>query len=113
MNLNEYFEKHKQFVKMGDHSYRSATPRIHCADGFNVSAQVRNSAYCTPRGNHGPYTHCELGFPSAILPDSFLSYCEDPDHPLDTVYAYVPVELVEELIEQHGGIVDDKHTPEN
>ena len=29
-----------------------------------------------------------------------------PDDPIDTVYGYVPVELVNKVIEKHGGICE-------
>ena len=33
-----------------------------------------------------------------------MEYVEDYDNPTYTVYAYVPVEVVQEVIEKHGGI---------
>jgi hypothetical protein len=53
----------------------------------------------------GPYTHVEVGFPS-LTPEPWSdweSYCETPGEPSDSVYAYVPVELVKRLIIKHGG----------
>jgi hypothetical protein len=35
-----------------------------------------------------------------------MSYAESRGEPRDTVYGYVPVELVDQLIEAHGGMVD-------
>ena len=32
------------------------------------------------------------------------SYAEDEYKPTDTVYGYVPMEIVEQLIKKHGGI---------
>jgi len=83
-------------------------PRVECEDGFSVSVQAHHGAYCTPRADHAaPYTEVELGFPSANpmkdVPD-LQKHCEDPDRPTDTVYGYVPVELVSRLIAAHGGI---------
>lgn len=46
----------------------------------------------------------ELGFPSAA-DDLITDYAEDNSY-TDTVYGYVPVEIVDKLIEKHGGIVD-------
>jgi hypothetical protein len=45
----------------------------------------------------------EVGFPSAV-PELILSHAEDADRPTETVYGYVPINLVEELIDLHGGI---------
>lgn len=39
----------------------------------------------------------ELGFPN-FEDERLREYAEDPDNPMDTVYAYVPITLVEEII---------------
>jgi len=89
----------------GSRGYRSEFPcakRITCADGFNLSVQATHSAYCTPRQNLGPWLEVEVGFPSAD-PELIMEYAEQPERPTETVYAYVPVNLVVELIALHGG----------
>ena len=35
-----------------------------------------------------------------------MAYCEIPETPTETVYGYVPVGIVEALIESHGGMVE-------
>lgn len=77
-------------------------PRIVCVDGFSLSAQATQGAYCSPRQNVGPWREVEVGFPSAP-PELIGHLAEDPDDPTRTVYPYVAVELVERLIEMHGG----------
>jgi len=76
--------------------------RITCADGFSISVQASHGAYCRPRTNVGPWSAVECGFPSAT-PTSIMSHCENPDNPTETVYGYVPIELVDELLDLHGG----------
>lgn len=77
-------------------------PRIRCDDGFSVSVQAGEWAYCLPRDNDGPYTHFELGFPNQ--PDDLIQpYAEEPDRPTGTVYPMVPLETVLALIAKHGG----------
>lgn len=50
-----------------------------------------------------PWVAFELGYPSA--PDDLIaSYADDPIAQTDTVYGYVPAEVVEALIQKHGGI---------
>jgi hypothetical protein len=34
-----------------------------------------------------------------------MEYAEDPVDPTGTVYGWVPVELVNKLIDKHGGII--------
>jgi hypothetical protein len=78
--------------------------RVTCRDEYSVSVQASEGSYCTPRDDFGPYTAVELGFPT--LADPMLDgYAEDPSKPTDTVYAYVPVGVVRDLIVKHGGAV--------
>jgi len=78
--------------------------------GFSVSAQASSFNYSTPRTDGGPYTHIELGFPSA--PESLIiGYAETPDQPTETVYGYVPVGLFQALIVKHGGVESGEHPP--
>jgi hypothetical protein len=71
--------------------------------GFGVSIQASQTSYCSPRNNTGPYTHVELGFPTAFE-QLIISYAEDQSEPTDTVYGYVPAGLVQALTIKHGGI---------
>lgn len=80
-------------------------PQILCADGTTLSVQASAGHYCTPRDIEGPYTAVEVGFPSAPWPEA-VEYKEDVSvADCDTVFAFVPVELVEAYIEAHGGAV--------
>jgi len=40
-----------------------------------------------------------------------MPYAETPENPTDTVYAYVPVELVTNVIVKHGGMVSGEVPP--
>lgn len=79
-------------------------PKLHCKDGANVSVQASQYHYCTPREDKGPYTEVEAGFPSVTPPESWIEYAEDKDDLCGTVYAWLPVALVEEFISIHGGL---------
>jgi hypothetical protein len=83
---------------------KAEMPQIVCADGTTLSVQVGEYTYCSPIDNKGPYRSVEVGFPSVEPPEIWRQYAEDPDHPTDTVYAYVPIELVSFFIARHGGI---------
>ncbi len=77
-----------------------------CADGFRMSVQARSTSYCTPReDNAESYTEVEIGFPSAEE-ELLLEYAEDPQNPCDTVYAWVPRQVVLNVIAKHGGMVE-------
>jgi hypothetical protein len=78
-------------------------PRIACADGFSMSVQAGVALYSSPRDDAESYSMVEIGFPSERV-DEFMKYAEDPDKPTDTVYAYVPVGIVDAVIARHGGV---------
>lgn len=87
--------------------FRFFNRRVFCADGFSISIQANDGAYCQPRReieDISGYYEFELGFPSD-KDELIIQYAEDPDEPTDTVYPYVPRYLVEEMIKNHGGIV--------
>lgn len=83
--------------------FKRPNVRVLCRDGHFVSVQASDSAYCTPRDNHGPYTHVEAGLPSCPPPESWFPYAEDESE--RAIYAYMPIELVDEFIREHGGMV--------
>ena len=76
-----------------------------CKDGFRMSVQANEYAYCFPRVNNAKkYKEVEIGYPSHG--ESLLEqYAEDPTKPTNTVYGYVPVGLVTLVITKHGGMV--------
>ena len=121
------------------HYYQKIRPRIACNDGFSVSVQASEFTYCHPRytqwqnedgwqvinGNYyasseiprnfetdrfTPYESVELGFPSEA--DELIYEYAEGDNYTDIVYGYVPVKIVEQLIEKHGGFkgVDASNT---
>jgi len=75
-------------------------------DGFSVSIQASSTHYCTPRYDVGPYTEVELGYPNQVE-ELLLPYAETPENPCMTVYGYVPVSVIHELIKKHGGICEN------
>ena len=82
-----------------------------CADGFRMSVQAHNSAYCDPRVDGAErYTEVEVGYPSMVEP-LLEPWCEDPEQPTDTVYGYVPSHVVTTVIAKHGGMVEGEVPP--
>jgi len=78
-------------------------PRLACADGYEVSIQASAGHYCAPRLDDGhPYSSFELGYPTAA-DEEFTDYADDPERPLDTVYGRVPVDVILQVLEKHGG----------
>ena len=78
------------------------SPRITCNDGFSVSVQAGRANYCSPRDNAGDWNKFELGYPSEA-DDLIQEYAEEPNNPTQTVYGWVPMNVVVALLEKHGG----------
>ena len=95
MDINKWFEETK--------AHYGVRPHIVCADGFSLSVQASHFHYCSPKEDVGPYRTVEIGYPSQEIPQ-LMEYAEDESNPTGTVYAYVPVKIVGEIIDQHGGI---------
>jgi hypothetical protein len=104
--INEYLKRTTN-VKMlpFGFTFQEIRPRVKCADGFEVSVQASENHYCEPRINGAEqYESVELGYPNMEEPE-LMEYAEDPVDPTGTVYGWVPVELVNKLIDKHGGII--------
>lgn len=87
-------------------------PRIHCKDGFNISIQVSNGNYCANENGVRTFgTNWELvewGFPSEQIDakkynaENYLK--EEEIDTTQTVGGYVEIELMDKLLQEHGGI---------
>lgn len=97
--VNEYMKNNRATDWVG-------VNRLYCNDGFSMSVQAHDGAYCNPRVDPDStdyYFSVEIGFPSE-KEDLIMEYAEDYDRPTETVYGYVPVGAVAQVIEKHGGI---------
>ena len=87
----------------------SRLPHIVCTDGFTMSVQVGYSLYSTPKKVAKRYSEVEIGYPSEHEPlieeyaECFTFEELDIDF-TDTIYPYVPVKIVDNVLEKHGGI---------
>lgn len=81
--------------------------RIITKNGLTFSVQASSGHYCTPRSNNGPYTHVEVGFPNKVI-ERLIPFAENPDNLTETVYGWVPVELIKTIIIENGGIDFEK-----
>ena len=99
-------KKHEEFMEA-----MSRCAIVECADGFKMSVQAHEGAYCTPRAtNAHTYTLVEVGFPNR-RETLLIKYAEDPDALTETVYGWVPVQLVTDIIAKHGGMVSGEVPP--
>lgn len=82
-------------------------PRICCNDGFSISIQVNNGNYCASENGTRQFgfnwVEVEWGFPSEEI-DAVKYNAEDEGNTTNTVGGYVDINLIDELIEEHGGL---------
>lgn len=90
------------FIKNG----HRLLPRIRCVSGLELSVQASATHYCEPRKAYAEsYTSVEVGFPSVYVP-ALMRYAENPKDPTGTVYARVPVSVINAIVEDNGGIAE-------
>lgn len=81
-------------------------PAITCKDGFTLSVQANEFAYCSPRWNDGGWNKYEVGYPSERC-EELMPYIDGEDsNPTQTVYGYVPECIIMDVINRHGGSND-------
>ena len=90
------------YLKLDRYSNDYARYPVICADGFTISIQHSNVHHCSKEDNN--FNFLELGYPSRVC-GSLMEYAENSDDPLETIYTYVPLELIEEIVKSHGGII--------
>ena len=100
MTLDTFLSSHADAIANNIHML----PRLVMKDGFSISIQGSQYHYCSPREDlpFKEYTNFELGYPSEEE-DLIAEYAEDEDL-TNTVYGYVPKEVVSKVVEKHGGI---------
>ncbi len=106
--VNEYLRRTRKVITLSNgYMVEECRPKLFCKDGFSVSVQASSFHYCCPRVDGAErYEAVELGFPSDEDP-IIMDYAEDYSDPTGTVYGFVPVSVVNELIEKHGGISEE------
>ena len=87
-------------------------PRIHCKDGFNISIQVNKGNYCASENGVRTFGTdwklVEWGFPSEQIDAEKYNaeeiFYEEKIDTTQTVGGYVEIELMDALLQEHGGI---------
>jgi hypothetical protein len=78
-------------------------PAITCRSGLVLSIQASRIHYSSPRSDTGPYTHVEVRAPD--IP-ALREYREAGVSDGLFLYAFVPVGVVEALVDGEGGAVE-------
>lgn len=83
-------------------------PKIVCIDGFKMSVQGHEMTYSIPKKVGTEFEAMEIGFPS-VQEDLIIEFIDRPGHePTQSVYGFIPISLIEQVIEKHGGIDEQK-----
>ena len=109
MTLKEFFKKTYPHEKEGIARNYHVRPSIICNDGFKFSVQASEGHYSAPRRlleEDETYYEAEIGYPSEVEP-LIIEFAEEPEY-TNTVYPYVPTNIIEEVLEKHGGIDEEK-----
>ena len=79
--------------------------RLVLANGVSLSIQASGTHYCYPRETvpYSQYTEFEVGYPSEEI-EALMPYCDDCENPTETVYPYVPLEVLDAYIASVGGV---------
>ena len=116
MSINKFIQENlkvtppaEDYSLMNHMLASSRLPQIHCTDGFSMSVQVGYSLYCTPKKVAKRYSAVEIGYPSEHEPliEEYAECYTFEELDIDftnTVYPYVPVNVVNKVLRKHGGI---------
>jgi len=105
MNVQKYLQSTSKVIgSIPGYTYQEVRPFIECNSGLKLSVQASRSHYCAPRIDKANfYVEVEVGFPSEKI-EELMPFAEREDDPTGTVYGYVPIEIVEAVVEKNGGI---------
>ncbi len=83
-------------------------PKMVMGDGVSMSVQASSFHYCEPRRSGlDSYESYEVGYPSEVI-EQLRGYEETPvesdEELLESIYPYVPAEILSQIVMEHGGI---------
>lgn len=103
--MNKHFTEWMEEGRAAE--WRRITARLLLADGTSLSIQASDGHYCAPRcdmNEFSEYHEFEIGFPSSHIAE-IETYKDGTDEQQQSVFGYVPVEVINSLIEARGGVV--------
>jgi len=100
-DFNKYVQENRVEVRGYGYNIR----QIVCKNGLAMSVQASQHHYCSPREDQGPYQMVEVGFPNRKV-EALMEYAENPATPTSTVYGFVPVEVINKIVDDNGGLAE-------
>ena len=92
-----------EYLILAPKTFGGVRAAVVCNSGLSLSVVAGKYCYCEPESETGPWGTVEVGYPSRVVKE-LLPYAETRKTPLNTVYGYVPVGLLDEIIAKNGGI---------
>jgi hypothetical protein len=77
--------------------------QIRCRDGFHFSVGASTYHRCLPQNHKGPWSHVEVWGCSDLV-YRLLDYSIPACTPGNLTFGKVPIEVMEEIIDLHGGV---------
>jgi hypothetical protein len=79
--------------------------RFVCGNGLSFSLRAGKYLFSKPQSETGPWESVEVAYTSRPVPELFPYEQRPPQrNSRESVYQYVPVEVVDDIIEKNGGI---------
>lgn len=96
----------EQFISETKNGFKR--PKIVMGDGVSMSVQASSFHYCEPRRSGlDSYESYEVGYPSEVI-EQLRGYEETPvendEELLESIYPFVPAEILSQIVMEHGGI---------
>lgn len=100
----------EQFISETKNGFKR--PKIVMGDGVSMSVQASSFHYCEPRRSGlDSYESYEVGYPSEVI-EQLRGYEETPvendEELLESIYPFVPAEILSQIVMEHGGIDKEK-----
>lgn len=100
MQVIEWLKETLCFVNAGEMVFQLVRPHARCVDGFTMSIQHSRMHHCQPKEDGRiSVESVEIGFPNRKEP-----LLEPYRVGKEKIYSFVPITVVEEICEKHGGI---------
>jgi hypothetical protein len=98
-DINKFMTENRVIIRGG-----LLVKKLVCKNGLTMSVQASFFHYCSPREDSlSHYDSVEVGYPSRKV-DALMEYAERPETPTETVYGWVPVDVINKIVDENGGL---------
>jgi len=102
-NTVEYLQRMEELIEYQGFVSTTILPSIETNNGLEIAIQAGELFCCSPRDNYGPWELVEINYINRRI-EKLTAYADDAENIEDTIYRWVPVDLIDEIVEENGGI---------